>query len=129
MRVTIGYEELTREARAALRVSPDMRRDLWAIVRRSAFGLERVIKERMPVDTGRAKASWGHSTAPASAPDGIWVEDEAALTIEEGSAVEYIALLNEGSSQQAPAGFIDVSAAVEEEILRQAIDDYLARRL
>jgi hypothetical protein len=72
-----------------------------------SFEAERFIKIRMPKDTGRAAASWGHSTAPASPADGIWEEQPEALAITQGSRVPYIEQLNEGSSRQAPAGFID----------------------
>lgn len=80
---------------------------IWDEVRVAAFEAERQVKLEMPVDTGRARASWGHSTAPALPGDGIWEEDRNDLTIVEGSEVEYIGPLNEGHSRQAPAGFID----------------------
>ena len=66
----------------------------------------------MPVLTGWAASRWGE---PAVA-GGIWEVSDNGLTIEQGSDLEtiglfeYITKLNEGSSKQAPAGFIDVEA-------------------
>lgn len=60
------------------------------------------IKTAMPVRTGAAKASWGTRNAK-----GIWIEDDGGMTVEQGSTLGYIQYLNEGSSRQAPAGFID----------------------
>jgi len=64
-----------------------------------SLALEGRVKDEMPVDTGRARASWGHGG------EGIWLE--APLEITQGSNVVYIPFLNAGHSQQAPAGFID----------------------
>jgi len=63
----------------------------------------RMIKIRMPVDTGAAMASWG---VPGEA--GIWDVKDDGFAITQGSKLPYIEALNEGHSQQAPAGFIDV---------------------
>lgn len=63
------------------------------------FKTVRRVKEEMPVDTGRARASWQ-----------IDKFLDGGLTSIQGSNVEYIPFLNAGSSQQAPAGFIDVAA-------------------
>ncbi len=67
----------------------------------------------MPVDTGWAQSRWGDPAVPG----GIFDVSEDGLTIEMGSDLkdqldlfEYITRLNEGSSKQAPAGFIDVAA-------------------
>lgn len=65
----------------------------------------------MPVDTGWAQSRWGR-------PEnyGFWEVSDDGLQIEQGSDLsqinmyEYITRLNEGSSMQAPAGFIDVAA-------------------
>jgi len=65
----------------------------------------------MPVDTGWAQARWGNPEMY-----GFWEVSDDGLQIEQGSDLsmidkyEYIIRLNEGSSQQAPAGFIDVLA-------------------
>lgn len=94
---------------------------LWNSVRRVSFEVERRVKLAMPVDTGRARASWGHSSPPAGTGDGIWEEDRANLSITQGSRVEYIEALNEGHSRQAPAGFIDAIESEGEELLESLI--------
>lgn len=71
------------------------------VVKSVSFAVERRIKQEMPVDTGRARASWGHGD------DSIWIEEDGGLSITQGSNVEYIIYLNNGHSKQAPAGFID----------------------
>lgn len=123
------YDQLQTEARRANLLKPEIRKDAWDMLRMAAFDLERRIKSSpplgMPVDTGRAKNSWGHSQPPASAADGIWVEDQANLTILEGSRVEYIEALNEGHSLQSPAGFIDRANETVADILDKAIEAYL----
>jgi hypothetical protein len=96
-----------------------LKQRLWRKLRSWSFALERLIKIAMPVDTGRARASWGHWTkgdlekpkralsAGAGEDDAVWEIDEPNLTITQGSNVGYIARLNEGHSAKAPAGFID----------------------
>ena len=79
------------------------------------------VQFEMPVDTGWAQARWG-------VPEygGIWERRDNGLTIEQGSSIEpfeYIERLNEGSSQQAPAGFIDTAAERAGDRLETAIDD------
>lgn len=129
VRTSFDFSDLTREHQQAAQIPPRMRRGIWTRVREVSFNVERRIKIKMPVDTGRARASWGHSTAPASPADGIWEEDERALSITQGSAVEYIENLNEGSSQQAPAGFIDAEERLGAEELANKIADDMARTL
>lgn len=121
------------------------------ILRGVSFGVEKAIKNTMPVDTGRARASWGHWTAgalrkgvgfenrttgrgalyktkikvvrntEANAGDAIWKESELSIT--QGSNVVYIGFLNQGSSRKAPAGFIDL-ALLKGEI---ALQEFLGR--
>ena len=92
-------------------------------VRIVSFSVERGVKRRMPVDTGRARASWGHDTPPGQG-EGIWEESNDGLTIKQGSRVEYIGELNEGHRQQAPAGFIDAEAKRgEEELIEGIVND------
>lgn len=84
------------------------------VVKASSFALEKRVKREMPVDTGRARASWGHGK------ESIWNEADGGLSIEQGSNVEYIVYLNRGHSQQAPAGFIDRAFVVAEfEMLKE----------
>ena len=104
-----GFDELIKDARrAAKAVTGEVQRTLREI----SFAGEVRIKRDMPVDTGRARASWGHWDSSANSPDSTpadahYEETDAGLTIVQGSNVPYIEQLNEGHSQQAPAGFID----------------------
>lgn len=127
MKVEFDGRAFTKEQQFAASLSPRWRKRVWARVRVVSFDAERYIKIRMPVDTGRARASWGHSTAPASPADGIWHEDVDALALTQGSRVEYIEYLNQGSSTQAPAGFIDAEKARAERNLAAGIEDDLAQ--
>lgn len=74
--------------------------------------LQEDIAAAMPVDTGWAQGRWGDPAAGG----GIWEVTDNGLSIEQGSSLsdmglyEYIIRLNEGSSKQAPAGFIDSAA-------------------
>lgn len=84
------------------------------------------IKMDMPVDTGAARGRWG----TPGASGGIWDETDEGLTITQGANLEpyeYIERLNEGSSQQAPAGFIDSAAQSAEETLVNLIDAAIAK--
>ena len=104
-----GFDELLKDARrAAKAITGEVQRTLREI----SFAGEVRIKRDMPVDTGRARASWGHWDSSANNPDSTpadahYEETDAGLTITQGSNVPYIEQLNEGHSQQAPAGFID----------------------
>ena len=104
-----GFDELLKDARrAAKAVTGKAQR----ILREISFAGEVRIKRDMPVETGRARASWGHWDSSANSPDSTpadayYEETDAGMTITQGSNVPYIEQLNEGHSQQAPAGFID----------------------
>lgn len=104
-----GWSELIKDARrAAKAVTGEAQR----ILREISFAGEVRIKRDMPVDKGRARASWGHWDSSANSPDSTpadahYEETDAGMTITQGSNVPYIEQLNEGHSQQAPAGFID----------------------
>lgn len=114
MKVTVDRSELLREISWAVRTNPQVRRILNEKVRKHSLMVLRNVKIAMPVDTGAARARWG----VAEAPGGIWDTRNNGLTIEQGAKLEpyeYIERLNEGSSRQAPAGFIDsVVADVEQ---------------
>jgi hypothetical protein len=80
-------------------------------VRKVSFAAERRIKVAMPVDTGRARASWGRwssgdlradatDATPPCALSGRWADVEQKRTI----------ALNDGRTQ-APAGFIGKNKA------------------
>lgn len=90
-----------------------------AVVETTRETMDRIQRE-MPVDTGWAQARWG-------APEfgGIYIEEENGLTITHGAGIEpfeYIERLNEGSSSQAPAGFIDAAAEAAEIMLEEKIN-------
>lgn len=121
MKLRFDTADLEKEARFAHGVPRQLRGRAWARVRQVSFDAERFIKLRMPVDTGRARGSWGHAAPPAAPGEGIWLEDEGRLMITQGSRVEYIEYLNQGSSKQAPAGFIDA----EEERALQKLEQLL----
>lgn len=113
-----------------LQKAPDkVRRKAADKVREASFGLERRIKSDMPVDEGRARASWGHWTSgdviagdnEASQSDAHWVESNGGLTVEQGTNVNYVDRLNQGHSQQAPAGFIDKAVEIAQRALVNAI--------
>ncbi len=127
MRVTFDPAQLTAERARSTTLIALGRRHVWTRVRQVSFDVERMIKIRMPVDTGRARASWGHSAPPAGPGDGVWIEDEADLSIEQGSNVEYIEKLNSGSSKQAPAGFIDTEEARGANGISELLADDLLR--
>lgn len=89
---------------------------------------EKRIKQDMPVDTGRARASWGHWTPgdlfrsnDGIAGDAHFKASSGGLSVEQGSNLGYIGGLNEGNSDQAPAGFIDVAAAVMGKVLQHEL--------
>lgn len=74
------------------------------------------VKEEMPVDTGRARASWGDAMR-----EGTWEIADDGTAITQGSNVNYVGRLNEGWSQQAPAGFIDAAAEAAGDTLEEQL--------
>lgn len=120
MPITIDARELQQEAgRSAdspIRVRQGVVEKVDTVSRRLAMR----IKQYMPVDTGRARAGWGLYTPallfvgsdknPSSDQDVIWEVDRDEMGITQGTFVPYVVFLNEGTSSQAPAGFIDTAA-------------------
>ena len=103
-----GADDFQQEVVFSSRMPRRFRKRGWKILRKVALQAKANIQTAMPVDKGHARARWGSQNAP-----GIWIENEQLLTVTQGAALnpfEYIVRLNEGSSQQAPAGFIDVNA-------------------
>lgn len=86
-------------------------------VRATALDLLGTLKVRTPVDTGRARANWhldiGSPSVQLIAPGGDPTPSFAGYSIEKtvfiSNNVPYIRRLNEGHSQQAPAGFVEDS--------------------
>lgn len=122
----IGADAVLRDfKRAGKQALPQAQR----AVKGASFAVERRIKNEMPVDEGRARASWGHwtpgdlvhPTPDSTRVDAHWVESDNGLTISQGSNVPYIAALNEGHSRQAPAGFIDRATEAGQRALIAAI--------
>lgn len=135
MPISIGFRvEGGDEVLRDLQRAPDqVRRLAPGKVREASFALEKRIKNEMPVDKGRARASWGHWTPgdivtpdpDASRDDAHWRESDGGLTVEQGSNVGYIEALNQGHSQQAPAGFIDKAVEIAQRALVSAISRLL----
>lgn len=111
------------------------------VTEKLALDLHKKISERTPVDTGRARSSWNISegspneSVPAETgvePTGKHSKDSApppsvvpppnvqitgTKPVYITSSLEYVQYLEEGSSQQAPAGMVTISMAeVEAEI-------------
>lgn len=116
MRIHIDTKEVDVHIQNLAKMKPTVKRELWLALRITTIDLMRFIKHMMPVDTGRARASWGQWSSsdliranPEARPsDAVYNELPERLETVQGSNVPYIKDLNEGSSQQAPAGFIDL---------------------
>ena len=90
-----------------------------AAVKGASFAVEKKIKIEMPVDYGVARASWGHWTdsdlkpgANKSLGNPVWKIEDDGFSLIQGSSVPYIDDLNNGTSRQAAAGFLDRAAAM-----------------
>lgn len=110
------------------------------VVRKACIDLFRKIAERTPVDTGRAKASWGISTVEMdyTAEERKYEEQELIEIINQEAKdfsaerigdqvviynnLEYIEALENGHSiKQAPAGMVSVSLAEFENHFNNAL--------
>jgi hypothetical protein len=111
-----------------------------AVIKKACFDLYAQIVKRTPVDTGRAKGSWGigveHSDAVlppgeygdngvvqmvGDATDGVFsfnVNDEQVVIY---NNLEYIEALESGHSAQAPSGMVAISLAEFEAHFRAAL--------
>ncbi len=115
MRIEIDSTQFSKLKRDTYEWPRETMARVRSTVKAVSFAVEKRIKIAMPVDKGRARASWGHWTpsdlraanADSSPADSIWRETDGGLTIEQGSNVPYIEGLNSGHSRQAPAGFLD----------------------
>ena len=112
--IRFDYRELSALSREQKKTARAVLASARRTLRSASFAVEKRVKAEMPVDTGRARASWGHWTpdglaaeAEASAGDAHWEETDDGLTITQGSNLPYIEALNNGHSRKAPAGFID----------------------
>ena len=130
MATSIDTTELDAEINTAGTYEKRIKDKLRDNVRDTSERIKNGVKGRMPVDTGSAKARWGTPgawQAPHIFGDGIWEVQDDGFSITQGARMsmfqtmeEYIAYLNQGTSQQAPAGFIDVE--VEKGILQLVKD-------
>ena len=90
---------------------------------RTALGVDAELVEQTPVDTGRARSNW---FASIGSPSGQTTEQTSPQTFDNKSIYDryklnqtifitnnlpYIVPLNNGTSQQAPAGFVDATVA------------------
>ena len=109
------------------------------VIRKACIDLYRRIAERTPVDTGRAKASWGISnTSNHEEPkEGEFSHNEVAAFINEQvqefsveiiedqviiyNNLEYIEELENGTSQQAPYGMVSLSLAEFENFFNEQL--------
>lgn len=123
--VSIDVKEVTALKARIGQMPAKLRPRAWQVVRATSFAIERRIKPQIPIDIGRARSSWGHSTPPALPGDGVWEEDEAHLALTQGSRVEYFQYLNEGHSKQAPAGFVDAVQVWGEAELERQLDQMI----
>lgn len=114
-RVTVtGWDEVVSEARGAGRL---LKQEIQRAVRLEAMEAVRNVKIAMPVDTGRARASWGSPEA-----EGIFYYEDDGYTNVQGTNVVYVDELNAGSSKQAPAGFIDAEEEARADALSERIE-------
>lgn len=123
MKVRIDYSELLREQTNAMGSEQKVKTAAKNRVKIVSLRVLGRVKVQMPVDTGAARARWGVQGASG----GIWEETDDGMTITQGAGLEpyeYIEKLNEGSSQQAPAGFLDAIAyKAEEELINELLAD------
>ena len=128
MQIKVRVEGDTEVMRSLERAPLEIKKRAQQVIRAASFALERRIKKEMPVDTGRARSNWGHWTPaakfgsiPANDNDSVWEEADGGLTIAQGTNLEYVQNLNEGSSSQAPRGFIDKAADAAQRALLRAV--------
>ena len=114
----VERSEFDKLRRWASQLGAIMSGSAWEALEIVTLETVRFVKDMMPVDTGRARASWGEWTATdrvksnpdAKEEDAVLQMKRAALETVQGSNVPYIERLNEGHSKKAPAGFLDMAA-------------------
>ena len=135
MKLIVKYGALTEERTLTTRQMQWLATNAKKTLRAVSLACERGVKDEMPVDTGRARASWGHWTpgdlrgrnADASPADAVWTEQDGGFTVEQGSNVPYIEALNDGHSTQAPAGFLDRREERAEQELNRELEGLLQK--
>lgn len=139
MQNRVDFSDLTREVSFSREFPKTSKAQARAGVKKISKATMKNIQATMPVDTGRARASWGIFTPrmlayistknPSNPDDAIWIVEDDGLTITQGTRVPYVGYLNEGSSKQAPALFIDVAAEQAADALAEDLVDRLQRVL
>lgn len=137
MKITIDASQFQREVAFIQVFTSSLMNEAKGDVLEESTQAEGKIKEAMPVDTGRARTGWGHYTPSLmvyddpnnqSLPsDAVWEVLNGGLDVVQGTTVPYTPRLNEGSSSQAPAGFVDAIALLMLEDLEKAIGDSAER--
>jgi len=107
------------------------------VFKKIAFDVSRAVIIRTPVDTGRARANWlpsinkfsdsvsddrdksGSSAISAAQAEASRVDIGDKFTL--ANNLPYIQKLENGSSDQAPAGMLSISVAEYQQIARKAI--------
>ncbi len=115
MNVSIEYSDLIEEWNRSKTIVLGAKQYIRIRVKTAAETMRTFIKLRMPVDTGAAQSVWGSETLSSVAiangwAMGVWEFTDDGMTHTQGAehnSFAYIIRLNEGSSSQAPAGFID----------------------
>ena len=82
---------------------------------------------RIRREEGETASSWLRQYNASSPADAIWVDRSTGegvpeLSITQGTRLLYVELLNSGSSDQAPAGFIDNAILIGREALLKEAD-------
>lgn len=117
MDISLDAAAWRAEEQAGRRFARGLDAQAKARVREAALDGVRQIKILMPVDTGRARAEWGVEEA-----GGVFEVSADHLSVTQGTTLDYVPRLNEGWSQQAPAGFIDAEGDNMLELLDELLD-------
>lgn len=126
MKVGVNFDALIREREVSKKMTQRFRARCKKLVRLVSLDTKAQMQFVMPVDTGAARARWGTKGAPG----GLWEVSDEGMTIAQGGQLEpfeYIERLNEGSSQQAPAGFMDTIAYKMQLLLEEWLADELLK--
>ena len=115
-----GTDDFQQEVVFSSDANLAIRDQTWEVIQETSKHVRTLIQMRMPVEYGDAAGRWGNPSYTMKRPryggaagQGIWQEDRLNMAITQGAELEpyeYIERLNEGSSTQAPAGFIDTAA-------------------
>ena len=104
--------------RQAILIVSDLKRTVGDAVKKLTLDVTANLIETTPVDTGHARANWvpsigqpsrseqASAAAQVSGQAAVATAREIAQPVYVSNNVPYITRLNEGSSTQAPAGFI-----------------------